>query len=70
MKLEERLMKTISEQVAKRAAEEQLNEEQINELIETAIKAMTTDGLEKASSFLADTLSGAFGKFVDENHGR
>ena len=68
MKLEERLKKTILEQVAKRAAEEQLNEEQINELIKTAIKAMTTDGLEKASSFLADTLRQQIPEMIVQEH--
>lgn len=56
MKLEERLMKRILEQIAKKAAEQQLNEEQITEMIDAAVKAITTDGLEKASGFLADTL--------------
>ena len=49
-------MKPILEQVAKKAAEQQLNEEQINKLIDAAIKAATTDGLKNASAFLADTL--------------
>ncbi len=56
MKIEEIVMKTILEQVAKKAAEQQLNEEQIKTLIDAAIKAATTDGLKNASAFLADTL--------------
>lgn len=68
MKLEERLMKTILEKVAQRAAEQQLNEEQVNELIDTAIKAITTDGLEKASSFLADTLWQQIPEMIAQEH--
>lgn len=68
MKLEERLMRTILEQVAKRATEEQLNEEQISELINTAVKAITTDGLEKASGFLADTLRWQIPEMIAQEH--
>jgi hypothetical protein len=68
MKLEERLMKTILEQVAKRATEEQLNEEQITELIQTAIKAMTTDGLENASGFLAKKLRQQIPEMIAHEH--
>src|SRR6266567_3464704 len=56
MKLEEIMTKTILEHVAKKAAEEHLDEEQINKLIDAAIKAATTDGLKNASASLADTL--------------
>ncbi len=56
MKIEEIVMKTILEQVAKKAAEQQLNEEQIKKLMDAAIKTATTDGLKNASAFLADTL--------------
>jgi len=68
MKLEERLMKTILEKVAKRAAEQQLNEEQVNELIDTVIKAITTDGLENASGFLADTLRQQIPEMITQEH--
>ena len=56
MKLEDIMMKTILERVAKKATEEQLDEEQIKKLIDAAIKAVTTDGLKNASASLADTL--------------
>ncbi len=56
MRLEEAVMKTILEQVAKKVTEQQLDEEQVKKLIEAAIKAATTDGLKNASAFLADTL--------------
>lgn len=56
MKIEEIMMKTILEYVEKKATEEHLNEEQINKLIDAAVKAVTTDGLENASAHLADTL--------------
>jgi hypothetical protein len=56
MKLEEIMMKTILEHVAKKATEERLNEEQIKKLIDTAIKAVTTDGLKNASGIVSDIL--------------
>jgi hypothetical protein len=56
MKIEEIMMKTISEYVEKKASEEHLDEEQIKKLIDAAIKAATTEGLKNASAFLADTL--------------
>ncbi len=56
MKIEEIIMKTIFEHVEKKANEGQLDEEQVKELIDAAIKAATTDGLISISSFLADTL--------------
>src|SRR6266702_118878 len=56
MKLEEIMTKTILEHVAKKAAEEHLNDEQIKKLTDAAIKAATTDGLKNASASLADTL--------------
>src|SRR5258707_2537252 len=56
MKLEDIMMKTILERVAKKDTEEQLEEEQIKKLIDAAIKAVTTDGLKNASASLADTL--------------
>src|SRR5258708_39729861 len=56
MKLEEIMTKTILEHVAKKAAEEHLDEEQIKKLIDAAIKAATTDGLKNASASLANTL--------------
>lgn len=49
MKLEENIMKIILEMVAKKAAEKDLSEEQIQNLIDTAIKAATTDGLTNPS---------------------
>jgi Family of unknown function (DUF5677) len=68
MKLEEHLMEKISQMVAKKATEEQLNEEQIHELIETAAKAMTTEGLEKASSVLAVTLREQIPEMIAQEH--
>jgi hypothetical protein len=56
MKIEEIMRKTILEQVAKKAAEEQLDEVQIKKLIEVAVKAVTTDGLTNASGVLTDSL--------------
>jgi Family of unknown function (DUF5677) len=56
MKLEEIMMQTILEHIKKKAAEEQLDEEQIKKLMVTAIKGATTDGLKNASALLADTL--------------
>ncbi len=56
MGLEENLVKKILELVAQKASEQHLDEEQVLKLIETAVKAVWADGLEQASSFLADTL--------------
>lgn len=56
MKLEERLSQILLEKIKKKAIEQQLNEEQVNELIATTIKAATTDGIKNASTSLADTL--------------
>jgi hypothetical protein len=56
MSLEEIVIKTILEQVAKKAAEQQLDEEQVNKLIKAAVKAVTTDGLDDLSGFMAGKL--------------
>lgn len=56
MKLEEHIVKTILEMIAKKAAEQELSEEQIIKSIGMAMKAATTDGLTNASALLADTL--------------
>src|SRR6266571_2091772 len=69
MKLEEIMTKTILEHVAKKAAEEHLDEEQINKLIDAAIKAATTDGLKNASASLADTLRQQIPEMVAQERG-
>ena len=69
MKLEEIMMKTISEYVTKKAAEEHLNEEQIKKLIDAAIKAATTDGLKNASASLANTLRLQIPEMVAQERG-
>ncbi len=56
MRLEETVMKTILEQVEKKATEQQLDEEQVNNLIKAAVKAVTTDGLDNLSGFMAGKL--------------
>jgi hypothetical protein len=56
MKLEENIIKTILEIIAKKAAEQELREEQISNFINVAVKAVTTDGLANASTLLADAL--------------
>ncbi len=56
MSLEENVMKIILERVAKEAAEKQLDEEQVNKLIKAAVKAVTTDGLDDLSGFMASKL--------------
>ena len=56
MSLEEDVMKIILEQVAKKAAEKQLDEEQVNKLINAAVKAITTDGLDDLSGSIASKL--------------
>jgi hypothetical protein len=45
MKLEESVKKTLLETIAKKAAEQELDDEQVNKLIDAAIKAVTTDGV-------------------------
>ena len=56
MTLEESITKKILELLAKKAAEQELDEEQVIKLIEAAIKAVTTDGLKNASGVVADKL--------------
>ena len=69
MKLEEIMLKTIVEQITKKATEEQLDEEQIKKLIDAAIKAATTDGLKNVSAFLADTLRQQIPEMVAQERG-
>jgi hypothetical protein len=68
MKIEEIMRKTILEQVAKKATEEQLDEEQIKKLLDAAVKAATTDGLKNVSASLADTLRQQIPKMVSQEH--
>ncbi len=56
MKLQEIAIKTITELVKKKTIEEHLDEEQINKLIDKAVKTIMTDGLKSSSDALADTL--------------
>src|SRR5947209_19045098 len=56
MTLEESITKNILEMIVKKAAEQKLNEEQVQKLIDAAIKSVTTDGLKNASSVFADQL--------------
>lgn len=69
MKIEEIIMKTILEHVAKKATEDHLDDEQIKKLIDAAIKAATTEGLKNASAFLADTLRKQIPEMVAQERG-
>lgn len=56
MKLHDSILKTISEAVRKKAAEKELTEEQIQEIIDKSIKIALTEGIDSSSTAVTNTL--------------
>src|SRR5260370_28437669 len=56
MGLEENLVKKILELVEQKASEQHLDEEEVTKIIEKGVKGSWKDGVEQASSIVADTL--------------